>query len=132
MSPFGILAILFAVLALGLTIYKLIAKEKTWRFVYIPIAVSFLAFAVCFVLWANKLYANDQPSLAIATFLVGALFYGSILAIPWTKNRPNILIYINMGLFLALGVALIILGVYLSKSVLQPDTFILVLSRVRI
>ncbi len=126
MSPFGIVAFVAGVFALVFFLWKVIAKENAWKHVHFLIGGLFLVFFVCFILWAKDLYKNDDPNLGMWTFAVIGLFYGSILAYPYTKPY-RVLTYVNMTLFLLLGVAVVILAVCLSKSVLQPNATYLAL-----
>ncbi|MBE6127441.1 MAG: hypothetical protein E7182_05655 [Erysipelotrichaceae bacterium] len=121
MSPFGYLSLLFGLLALVTFFWKVIAKERAFKYVHFICLGLYIAFFVCFVLWAKDLYVNDKdPHLALWTFSVGALFYGTILAYPYTKPY-RIPTYVNMTLFLLLGATLIILAICLSKTVIQPN-----------
>ena len=125
MSPFAILSILLGVVCAGVFIAHFILKAaKIQRFLLLGLSVAYIAFLICLVLWCRKTYENDNQSLATWTFLVGGLMLGTLFFAPFVY-KYKIPTYILMVAFLLFGVALVIMGVYLSKSILQPGATLL-------
>ena len=117
MSPFILLAILFFVAAVVFDfVFNLTKKPLLRKISLIGLPLSYVAF----LLFLRKIYAEDNVTYATFTYLFAGLALGCLLAAPvFRKNK--IITYILMPLFLGFGVAFIVMSVYLSKSILQPD-----------
>ena len=118
MNKFGILVFVFLGLCLVGFVLQWILKKRL--IIGCVSLACFIALTILAVKWAEAMYAGGDVALARATFLVGSFFLLSILAIPFVKGW-KIAVMADMVAFLALGVTFIILAVYLSKSVLQPN-----------
>ena len=119
MSPFGIVSVLCLLLSIGLTV-ALCFTKKFRRYLYIGLGIAYVGFVVCAILWAGKLYEGGNLPLAYSTFAVGGLLVGSLLLAPLLKPY-KVATWIDMTAFLLLAIALIVLAVFLSKTVFQPD-----------
>lgn len=119
MSPFGVLAVICLLFAIaGVICFKLLVKVA--KFMILGVALFYVLLFIFALLWAKSLYADGQVGFAIGTFAVGCLLIGTLLFAPiiW---KVRVLSYIDMALFLLLGVTFIIMAVFLSKSVIQPS-----------
>lgn len=81
---------------------------------------------VSLILWVIQAYEGLNVTLAIWTYLVAWLLYGGILAMIGIPTKSK-LFYIPLVLSFALGITFIILQIFLSKSILQPNVAALAL-----
>ena len=118
MSLLGILTILLFVACLVGFFVRIILKTRFFWIVLGATLVFVFAFVILCTLWGADMYKGGDVNLARTTFLIGALFFASVIVGPFLKPY-RILAWINMTAFLGLGIAFIILAVSLSKTEIQ-------------
>lgn len=87
------------------------------------IFLTFAAFAVFSVLFFKETFKEVDQNLGIAAALTLDFALASVLC-SFLLPRPKFLPYIAMPLFLILIVAFIIMMLFLSKKIIQPDAFL--------
>ncbi|MCR5349165.1 MAG: hypothetical protein K6E59_06145 [Bacilli bacterium] len=120
MKLFGILTIVFALFCVAGVFLSLSFKAKLLLAARIGLGVSYALFLLFLLLWANQLYEGGNLPLAFSTFAVGGLLCGTIiLGILLKENK--IATWVTMVSFLVLAITFIVLAVFLSKTVIQPN-----------
>lgn len=81
---------------------------------------------VSLILWVIQAYEGLNVTLAVWTYIVAWLMYGGVLALIGIPTKSK-LFYVPLVLTFALAVTFIILQIFLSKSILQPNVAALAL-----
>lgn len=120
MSKLGIIVVILGVLCVGSMFLFVFAKKGLRLPAGIFLAALYLGFMACLYRWGEVIYEGGNLALARATFTVGGLVLGTIILAPivW---KSKIATWIDMSAFLLLSIAFVILAVYLSKTVFQPE-----------
>ncbi len=126
MSVFLILAAICFIALLGAYIAGFyLEKKKGLPYPYYAWGAAgafFLAFLIFLSLYfAKKVYAETDPHLGAWIGIVMALFILTIFIAILGKRLPKMTSFINIALFLGLGITLIILFVNMSRETLANE-----------
>ena len=123
------LLLIFASLALVIT-GRLVSKDEGQRkltlFCRAVGGAIYALVLIPLILWIIQAYEGGNVTLAVWTYLVAWLMYGGILAMIGIPKESKLFYIPLIGAFL-LALAFVILQVYLSKSIFQPNAELAIL-----
>ena len=124
MSPFAILALLFAIAGIGGLIAHIILRQRFFRVLFIGCGACAVFVLLFLVLWAKEVF-KDVPdqNLVLWTFLLGGIAFGGLLVYPFL-TRFKVLSRIDLVVFFSFAIAFIVCAVFLSKYVLAPQSMV--------
>ncbi len=115
--------LIFASLALVI-VGRMVAPDPTQhRLALFCRGIGGLVYALVLVpliLWIIQAYEGGNVTLALWTYIVAWLMYGGILGTIGIPVKSK-LFYIPMIAAFLLSIAFVILQIYLSKSIMQPN-----------
>lgn len=117
------LLLIFASLALVITgrlVSKDSAQSRLCLFARVVGGAIYFLILVPLILWIVQAYEGGNVTLAVWTYLVAWLMYGGILALIGIPKESKLFYIPLIGAFL-FALAFVILQVYLSKSIFQPN-----------
>lgn len=127
MSIYAIASVLLALLLVAADIVLVKKRDVCPKWVYPLYGAAIIGLMLLFFLWGRNLFADGATSFAGWTFLLGAATLATLIVAPvvWPYKVAT---YVDMTLFIVLGVTFIVMAIFLSKSVIQPSVSPLVSS----
>ncbi len=115
--------LIFASLALVI-VARVVSKDESQRrltlFCRLIGGVTYALTLIPLILWTVQAYEGGNITLAVWTYIVAWLMYGGILALIGIPKESKLFYIPLIGAFL-LAIAFVLLQLYLSKSIMQPN-----------